>query len=131
MTHKAPVQPLCRFCGEGVRKATHTVYFGHSRHRVDDYSTERQEKPTSREEAQRLLNQSIVSVSWAMDWSSGKGQRDYIRKVTTWDGESWIDPFFCKGEHARDFGYAAARGGQVMAEYRIALAEQQERLQHG
>jgi hypothetical protein len=128
MAFKSAVQPLCRFCGKGIKKHTHTVWFGQGRESRNDYSTSLEAKPTSREEAQRLVNQEIVSISWEYHWSRDEDDksvktRDHIHKVTTWDGESWDDPFFCNGDHAQRFGYASARGGRAMAAYNEAIAK--------
>lgn len=120
MAFKSSVQPLCRYCGKPIGKHTHSVWFGQSRPSLSDFSTNRAQEPKSKEEAQRLLNETIVSVSWAHSWVSGEKVRTHVHHVTTWDGESYKDEFFCNDKHARFFGYAAARAGQVMPAYREA-----------
>jgi hypothetical protein len=114
------IPPLCRYCGAPIRKRTHTVYFGRAHDRLDDYLTERTERPTSKEEAQRLLNHQIVSVRWTHGdraaWSA-KVDYDYICQVTTWDGERYVDPYFCNGEHARRFAYLFAKNGSATVDY--------------
>lgn len=128
MAFKSAVQPLCRFCGKGIKKHTHTVWFGMNRESRGEFSSSLADKPKSREEAQRLVNQEIVSISWSYNtsWDDEDHSvrvRDHIHKVATWDGESWTDPFFCNGDHAQRFGYASARGGRAMAAYNEAIAK--------
>lgn len=98
-----------------MRKATHTHYFGASRFSVDAYSTDHPERPKTKAEAQRLINGAIVSVSRSVD-------RTELWKATSWDGESWLDEFFCNNDHARQFAYAAARSGLGMPAYHAAVA---------
>jgi hypothetical protein len=111
MMFKSTTQPLCRLCGRKIGKHTHRVYFGRPQHRTDTFATERTELPRSKEEAQRLLNEEIVSVSWSRgeEYYARKAGGDVIDSVTTWDGESYRDQFFCTDAHARQFGYATAQ----------------------
>jgi len=122
MTFTSSTQPLCRYCAGAIRKRTHTVLFGQSQPSLSAYITCMAEKPISKAEAQRLVNQKIVSLSWDHSWEDGVPTRSYIHKITTWDGESYEDEFFCTGEHARKFGYASARGGQAMKTWIDAMA---------
>lgn len=120
-------RPLCRYCGKPIAKRTRTVFFGRQQQKLDDYWSERTEKPRSKQEAQRLLNAEIVSVSW-----SAIGDDDgnkYVHKVTTWDGVRYVDPYFCNGSHAQKFAYACANMTDrtlAMPEYFTALAKQKE-----
>jgi hypothetical protein len=100
VTFKSDKRPHCRFCGKPIAKHTTTVYFGRSgpdspwSRYVPDH------KPETKAEAQRLLNETVVSVK-----RYGGAEIDC---VGIWDGESWRDEFFCNGDHARRFAYACA-----------------------
>ena len=126
--------PLCRFCGKAIAKRTHTVYFGRSRFRPDDYSTSRTERPRTKEEAQRLLNQQIVSIRWTRagdrDAWADPAEADYISQVSTWDGESYESRYFCNGDHARQFGVVVAKTRNLgTIEYMTALSRQKEKVE--
>ncbi|TJW14401.1 MAG: hypothetical protein E5W82_10520 [Mesorhizobium sp.] len=113
--------PLCRYCGKTIAKRTRAIFFGElaTRQGFDTIFTYRPERPRSKDEAQRLLNQQIVSVRWARgeDYAAKQAGFDHITQATAWDGESYTDKFFCNGTHAKDFAYAAARGGYAMPAY--------------
>lgn len=97
--------PLCRYCGKPIPKVTHCVWFGATTERRDRYSTHlAAPEPATKAEAQRLVNQRIVSVR-RNSYGAGNG---LINQVTTWDGESYRDQHFCNQAHAADFGRAAA-----------------------
>ena len=107
--------PRCRACGKLLRKSTSELWFGQSDAQIArDPGRCRPEKPASRAEAQRLVNQQIVSI--------GRSRHGYIDHVTTWDGESYQDKFFCTNRCAMRLGYAAANSGQVLKEYNDAIA---------
>jgi len=134
MAFISDTQPLCRYCGKPIKKHTRTLYFGAgetSQKISSDLVAYRPEKPTSKAEAQKLVNEQIVSVGWAVQWCDGEdgsrvSERDYIDKATTWDGVSYVDEFFCTAEHARWFGYAAVRTGIAMPDYHNAIKQQKE-----
>lgn len=116
MAFKFQTQPLCRYCGRPIAKYTERFRFGPDHRSIgDDARTDI--KPRSKVEAQRHINGQIVSVHWTMkrksnDWRDvdyDEQERAYISAVTAWDGESYVDPFFCNGDHAKRFAYAAAR----------------------
>jgi hypothetical protein len=116
MTFKSTIPPLCRYCGAKIRKRTGTVYFGQETPRVDGSWTYRSELPRSRDEAQRYTNETIVSVRWAHMDDDPRARRhgfEFVDQVGTWDGESYVDEFFCNGEHAKRFAYVHARAGQA------------------
>jgi hypothetical protein len=123
-------RPLCRYCGKPIRKRTGRIFFGASQDQVDRGSsigswTYRAEKPRTKEEAQRLSNHEIVSAKWSRGdsyWAKEAGF-DHIIEAGTWDGVSYEDPFFCNGEHAKRFAYAAARAGHAMPAYIDARAK--------
>lgn len=85
--------PLCRYCGKPIPKETEVIHFRGDR-----------EPPRTREEAQRLTNRPIISIAY----DAYEGVR-YVQRISTWDGESYIDDFFCKGEHALRYGYFAVK----------------------
>lgn len=90
MTFKSHKQPLCRACGKPIKKATENVwlytkepnYHHHGKVVVSD------PLPANKTEAQKLVNQKIVSVRRGLD-------NKVIDFVSTWDGESYVDEFFC------------------------------------
>jgi hypothetical protein len=131
MPFVSQIQPLCRYCAAPIKKHTHTVWFGMNQMGQTGYSTHMPDKPKSKAEAQRLVNQQIVSIGWSHHWVQQDGRdvkvREYIDKITTWDGESYVDEFFCNAEHARWFGYAAVRGGNAMPAYHDAIAARDQR----
>lgn len=95
MTVRSATQPFCRCCGKPIPKTTDSVYFGQGK--LPD-------KPTTKEEAQRLVNAKIISVRrWTF-----QGE-DFIHSVGTWDGESYRDDTFCTVRCAEAFGRMAAR----------------------
>lgn len=115
-------RPLCRYCGKPIRKRTRMVCFGATDSQVassPSFVTFRAERPRSKEEAQSLFNQEIVSVRWLRgeDYGAKQAGFDYITQASTWDGETYDDPFFCNGDHAKKFAYAAARTGHAMPAY--------------
>jgi hypothetical protein len=110
---------LCRYCGCDIPKVTtahHFRYGGEGGKPVNAIPVDRE--VTDRAELARYTNEEIVSVRYT-DHGDRFGRR--IDTFSTWDGSSFVDPFFCKGEHAKLFGYALAREGRVMAEYNEAL----------
>ena len=116
--------PLCRYCGVEIAKYTKTIYFRdrelHSYEREPHHGfgyIQVSEFPKDKAEAQRLINSgTIVSV---------RRSGDHISYVSVWDGHSYKDDYFCSGDHARLFGYAAARKGGVMAAWQEAYKAQQ------
>jgi hypothetical protein len=84
MPHKTNVAPLCRWCGMPIPKITETVYFASGNtppiRNIDA-------KPKSRREAQRLVNQQIISLRWSYrcdeeSYPRRKLGRDHIDMVT-------------------------------------------------
>lgn len=124
-------QPHCRYCGAKLRKATTTIFFVeklsdfHNRENArENYSTRYVVgHPTTKAEAQRLLNQPIVSVRHTSDPWAHKPEDVYVAQVSTWDGESYADEFFCNGKHAQAFAYVMARAGQATRAYNNAIQQ--------
>lgn len=114
MTYKSPHQPLCRYCGKGIRKDTTT-------HWIDDGKEAKPSKLShsimhhypggqlfTKEDCQRFTDQQIVSIRKARYGYFGTRDPNRIKQFTTWDGFSWVDQFFCNGDCARRYGYFAA-----------------------
>ena len=110
MAFKSSTQPLCRYCGKRIRKDPSWVY-------VRDEEPEEKFKsaigryvvasPTTRAECQALVNETVVSVRRGHTNET----KSRIYSFGVWDGESYVDEFFCTGEHAQFFGYLAIRYG--------------------
>lgn len=119
---KSATQPLCRYCGEAIRKHTTTVHIERERqeyHRADEFSRHvYPETPIkSKAECAKLTNHAVMSVKWnRAERSTDTGyerqpELDYIGSFTEWDSESYVDAFFCNGDHAKRFAYVLARAG--------------------
>jgi hypothetical protein len=126
MTWKNPEgqpPPLCRYCGKAIRKRTSSWHFGASIESRAEWFNRIPIKPLDLAEARRQVgNLQVVSVRWTRP----EGAAAWIDKATAWDGESYEDGFFCNGEHARFFGYAAARKGLAMPDYNAAVKARNE-----
>lgn len=99
--------PLCRYCGKPIGKRTKTIMFGEAFGAVRDseWLASRSEKPQTREEVQRLVNQTLVSVRYV-----GKDSDErYIHQASVWDGVSYSDDYFCSTDHAEQFAYAVVQ----------------------
>lgn len=88
-------QPFCRYCGKAIRKRTNSVTCWGGKHPSGTILR-------SKEDCQRLSNEKVVSVSY---------HEGVVWSFSTWDGESYVDRFFCNDDHAKRFGYAAAKAG--------------------
>lgn len=121
MTFKSPTQPLCRNCGRRIRKRTALVRVKEKPSEYDrpdlGFSSYHYGVLHTKADCQRVSNQKVVSVDyheiWEDDPSSAYGdrtsRRGTVNTFTTWDGESYEDPYFCTGTCAKEFGYRAAR----------------------
>lgn len=125
--------PLCRYCGEPIRKVTCTVYVreGERKEKYEiDSALQRYvypaERPRSMADCQKLTNDQVVSIRYGKKWIDDvETSTGNVSIFTTWDGKSYVDEFFCTGEHARLFGYAGAKGGFfTTGSYRKALKQQ-------
>lgn len=123
--HKSSVPVFCRYCGKPIPKWTNRQWVPH----------EIRGQICTLADAQTLSNYRVVSISRVsnsdqlsrenrMKRHRGLGEKraDPIRCYSTWDGESYVDPFFCKGTCAKDFAYANAHAGQAMRAYNEAVA---------
>lgn len=92
--------PKCRWCGKTIPKKTVRVY--------------RQGLPddTTIADAQQFSNHAVISLLRQVkgsDRSRAKFRRErglgyHILGFVVWDGETYTDPFFCKGLCAAAFG---------------------------
>jgi hypothetical protein len=116
MTYKSATPPHCLWCGKRIAKHTTRRYvitiamwkqaFG------DHYAS----LPKTLADCQKLTNEKVVSVDYQYEtddtnYEYKRTGRRVVHHYTTWDGESYQDEFFCNGDHARSFGYAAAHHG--------------------
>jgi hypothetical protein len=110
MAFKSSTQPLCRWCGKRIRKDTDWVYCRDQepeekfRTAIGRYVVA---SPKTKAECQALVNETVVSVRRGHNSET----KDRIYSFGTWDGESYVDEFFCTGEHAKFFGDLAVRSG--------------------
>lgn len=116
-------QPLCRYCGKPIRKSTRHNYVVRARqpHMTDNAFARYvvcDELPQTKAECQKLVNEQVVSVK--RHYQVDKG----IASFGTWDGESYVDKFFCNGDHARKFAYKCAAANKATIEYLAAKIEQ-------
>jgi hypothetical protein len=94
------IQPYCRTCGRAIKRYTITNFFGYANLQNSSSSRYHAEEIKTRDEAARQLNERVVSFR--------KGYRGKAI-VGTWDGESYVDPYFCTERCAATFGRMAAR----------------------
>ena len=112
MIFKSHAKVFCRYCGKAISKATVTHYFGGSRSSYgSDWVKDHMERPASREEVQRLVNEAVVQIRW-----HGEGEGRHVYRATTWDGESYMDQFFCRNVCAEAMGRSAAKFNGVHTE---------------
>jgi hypothetical protein len=104
-------QPLCRYCAGKIAKRTTTVRFvveRKSHMRDDQFTSYVIGHPMTKAEAQRLVNQTVVSVRHdANPW--GDMTDKYVTQASVWDGESYVDPYFCNGACRSAFAVMVCR----------------------
>jgi hypothetical protein len=115
MSFKSAKQPLCRYCGKKIPKYTQTYYCydEEPRREVVNHRTGGVMKvfvPNhivgrffSKADVQVATNLIITSVKY-----STHEKPKPVYSFSAWDGETYVDQYFCNGEHARNFGYACA-----------------------
>jgi hypothetical protein len=104
---RSSTQPLCMYCGKKIAKWTDsTTWISNKVYR-------------SLADVQRDNNQKVVHVRYdtVMDgttrWDKLRalgaqvGER-VVTDYSTWDGESYIDEFFCNGTCTRKYAYTMA-----------------------
>lgn len=100
-------RPLCVCCGKPIPKRTDLVWVR------DPDSIQGGVQPHvagplySKADCQRLSNHQVASVSYM----PRHGERR-VSHFTVWNGESYVDEFFCKGSCANRFAYVMARAGR-------------------
>lgn len=98
-TFKSPTQPLCLNCGKKIAKATQSTWLGH-----------KQSKPLT--EVKASTNQQLVSWRFAKKYDYATDtttiSKTEVDKYSTWDGESYVDEFFCNGTCRTEWAYAMA-----------------------
>lgn len=123
---KSKTQPYCLCCGKPIRKFVRNVHVNDApgqgkgiRMKLDS-PTEwgRVIEPStplrSKEQCQPYTNQHIVSIKYHSDWDmqTDTYSNRRVRHFGEWDGESYIDPYFCnRTVCAVDYAYILARTG--------------------
>lgn len=131
MTFRSKTQPFCRWCGKKIAKYTVSHRTPKTSYKFDENEL------VTLADVRKLTNEQIVSVKYhyeeehyedltpgelyAKKWKRHANGRRSVYIYSTWDGETYVDEFFCNGEHARDFGYAAAAKGFAMPAYNKAV----------
>jgi hypothetical protein len=101
--------PRCVYCGKNIRKYTSPRSWCHN---TKVYR--------SLADVQRDSNQKVVSLSYGevMEGTSywkktialgAKVGERIVTDYSTWDGESYVDEFFCNGTCCRRYAYKMAR----------------------
>ena len=114
--------PLCRYCGKPLKKRVTGVSFNRNRYHPRGPVARRDDRPATREQAQALFNEQIISIKYRED-ENGR----YVAEVGLWDGESYLDKFFCKNDHAQRFAYSALKYAPTLGtdSYHKALKAQE------
>jgi hypothetical protein len=123
--------PRCRYCGGAIAKRTERKRFAAE---PTQYKTADRGyvfygdngRPQTAAEAQRYVNGRVVSIGRERVWNDAQDATvDVgIDWVGVWDGETYVDRFFCNGDHARLFGYVCARDGRATRAYNAAIADE-------
>lgn len=107
MAHKGVTRPHCRFCGKAIAKYTVNNWVEpepRDTHRPNNwtrYVYHHGTPLTSKADCQRHSNNPVVSVQY--------NDSNNVRSFSTWDGETYRDPYFCSGKCAQQFAYMMAR----------------------
>jgi hypothetical protein len=113
VAYKSATQPHCLWCSKRIAKHT-------TRHNVvtpamgnQSFDEAYASRPKTITDCQKLTNEKVVSVDYQYETDDNyeRTGRRVVHSYNTWDGESYQDQYFCNGEHARWFGYAAAEHG--------------------
>lgn len=113
MSHKSATQPLCLWCGKRIPKYTTSHNVITPAMWQTSFADRYESLPKTMADCQKLTNERVVSVDYQyeQDANYDRTGRRVIHSYSTWDGESYQDEFFCNGDHAKSFGYAAAHHG--------------------
>lgn len=90
--------PCCCNCGHAIPKRTRMIMFGQQNYRDERFEG----RPKTREEAQKYTNGIVTSSRRSADGS-------YLLSVNVWDGESYVDEFFCTNRCAISYAHNMAR----------------------
>jgi len=124
------MRPLCRYCGKPIPKRTTTLRFVDelkSHMTNDQFTIYVVGTPQTKAEAQRLTNLEVVSVQRGCNPWGKDSQLEYITSVGVWDGERYADPYFCNGQHAKDFAYMIAKARPTLGSETWASAIERQR----
>ena len=113
MTFKSAAQPSCLWCHKPIAKDTIRHNMTTPAQWGQSFKQRFDAMPKTKADCQKLTNETVVSVEYQYETDNNYDQtgRRVIHSYSTWDGESYKDQFFCNGEHAKAFGYAAAHHG--------------------
>ena len=104
--------PKCRHCGKPIRKRTTMHIFDSHCGDIAYFKVhDPRLRPANKADCQALTNETVVSVRYHDQWRDGEKIGRRLSSFTTWDGESYVDPFFCNGTCALNFAYMCARAG--------------------
>jgi hypothetical protein len=119
MAVKLKKQPHCRWCGKAIAKHTESHFI--KNWGVSAFTTN---QLVTREDCTMLTNLLVLSVKYHYETIDGErtGRRT-VMSYNTWDGESYVDEYFCSGEHAKSMGYAAAMKGWSTHKYRATAVD--------
>jgi hypothetical protein len=122
--------PRCRWCGKAIAKRTQLYWVreepGVLGPQKDHIYTGKGKRLHSKEECKPYTNQVVTSVKYTEDREGYDGPviDRYVWAFSTWDGESYVDRFFCNSEHAKQMGYAAAEKGWSTKAWRKVTTEE-------
>lgn len=108
-------KPYCRYCGEPISKYTEATWVAKAPCTLPKpvprtLYIDPDKLPRSKEDCERLTNNQVISVSYSYEFEDGvRTSRKYVACFTTWDGVTYVDPTFCRKDHARRFGIMVAR----------------------
>ena len=114
-------KPRCRYCGKTIAKRVEHVWLRTKAYveKYPDVSTRDciivDELPSTIADCRKLTNQTVLSVS-----RDRHGRN--IDSFNVWDGQSYVNEFFCNSTHARAMGYLAAQRGLQTKAYVEAVA---------
>jgi len=95
------IAPTCLVCGKAIAKDTRWRWLKTDPKYVhgDDILVEK--LPRTKEECQRLVNETVLAVRRSHDGKS-------ITRFSTWDGVSYQSDYFCTGADAIRYAYKVA-----------------------
>lgn len=132
--YKSKTQPLCRCCGRPIKKYATTVYVKDDLTKVEwgksGLGCRQIDVPArllSKQDCQRHSNQIVISVDYTIDYKDDEPDQSTrrIHHFNEWDGETYVDQFFCTGTCAQRFGRLAADRTKLWTQaYADAIAKQ-------